>query len=43
MEKLCFKNLEEFRSMKGKELPYSNWLTITQEMINDFVNATLDK
>jgi len=29
--------------MIGKELPYSDWLTITQEMINDFANATLDK
>ena len=29
--------------MVGKPLPYSNWLTITQEMINDFANATLDK
>lgn len=29
--------------MIGKELPHSDWLTITQEMINDFANATLDK
>ena len=29
--------------MIGKELPYSDWLTITQDMINDFANATLDK
>ena len=43
MEKLYFKNLTEFKSMKGKELPHSDWLTITQEMINDFANATLDK
>ena len=43
MEKLHFKNLTEFKSMIGKELPYSDWLTITQEMINDFANATLDK
>ena len=43
MEKLHFKNLEEFKSMKGKNLPHSRWLTITQEMINDFANATLDK
>ena len=28
--------------MIGKELPPSNWITITQEMINDFANATLD-
>lgn len=43
MEKLHFTNLTEFKSMKGKGLPHSDWLTITQEMINDFANATLDK
>ncbi len=43
MEALQFKNLEEFKTMIGKELPFSNWLTVTQEMINDFANATLDK
>jgi acyl dehydratase len=43
MEKLRFKNLTEFKTMIGKQLPYSDWLTITQEMINDFANATLDK
>jgi acyl dehydratase len=43
MEKLHFKDLTEFKSMIGKELPHSDWLTITQEMINDFANATLDK
>lgn len=43
MKTLRFKNLTEFKSMIGKELPYSEWLTVTQEMINDFANATLDK
>ena len=43
MKTLRFKDLTEFKSMVGKPLPYSNWLTITQEMINDFANATLDK
>ncbi len=43
MKKLHFKNLTEFKSMIGKELPASEWITITQEMINDFANATLDK
>lgn len=43
MEKLYFKNLTEFKSMLGKSLPHSDWLTVTQEMINDFANATLDK
>jgi acyl dehydratase len=43
METLRFKNIAEFKSMIGKELPNSEWITITQEMINDFENATLDK
>lgn len=43
MEKLHFKNITEFKSMIGRELPNSDWITITQEMINDFANATLDK
>lgn len=43
MEPLHFKDLTEFKTMIGKELPYSEWLTVTQEMINDFANATLDK
>lgn len=29
--------------MVGKELPTSDWIVITQEMINDFANATLDR
>ena len=40
---LLFKNIAEFRSIRGKELPVGNWYTITQQMINDFANATLDK
>jgi len=40
---LVFKNLEEFRSIKGKDLPTGEWYTVTQQMINDFANATLDK
>ncbi|MFD2567589.1 MaoC family dehydratase [Pseudotenacibaculum haliotis] len=43
MEKLHFENLTEFKTMIGKELPSSDWITVTQEMINDFANATLDK
>jgi acyl dehydratase len=38
-----FKNLQEFKTMLGKELPKGEWYTITQVMINDFANATLDK
>ena len=40
---LIFENLEEFFSMKGKELPKGEWYVINQQMINDFANATLDK
>ncbi|MFB0937834.1 MAG: MaoC family dehydratase [Urechidicola sp.] len=29
--------------MIGKQLPEGNWYTITQQMIDDFANATLDK
>ena len=29
--------------MKGKQLPIGNWYTVSQHMINDFANATLDK
>ncbi|MFY0604424.1 MAG: MaoC family dehydratase [Flavobacteriaceae bacterium] len=43
MAVLKFKDIQEFKSMVGKDLPNSEWLTVTQEMINDFANATLDK
>lgn len=43
MKPLVFKDFSEFKSMIGKELPTGNWYTITQQMINDFANATLDK
>ena len=43
MERLIFENISEFKSMVGKQLPDGNWYTITQQMINDFANATLDK
>jgi len=37
-----FKNLEEFKAAKGKSLGSSEWLTVTQEMVNDFAKATLE-
>jgi len=37
-----FKNFTEFKEMVGKELPTSEWITVTQEMINAFADATLD-
>jgi acyl dehydratase len=43
LEKLIFENISEFKSMVGKQLPEGNWYTITQQMIDDFANATLDK
>jgi acyl dehydratase len=38
-----FNTISDFKTMVGKELPTGNWYVITQEMINDFANATLDK
>ena len=43
MKPLEFTNFADFKSMIGKELPKGNWYTITQQMISDFANATLDK
>lgn len=43
MKKLVFKNLDALHSLKGKSLPVGEWFTVTQQMINDFANATLDK
>ncbi len=39
---ILVKNLSEFKQMEGQELPPSEWLTVTQEMINSFADATLD-
>ena len=43
MKPLEFKNFEDFKLMIGKQLPIGEWYTISQQMINDFANATLDK
>ena len=43
MTPLIFNSIEEFRAMEGKPLPDGQWYTVTQQMINDFANATLDK
>ncbi|MEL6866921.1 MAG: MaoC family dehydratase [Bacteroidota bacterium] len=42
MAKVQFKNFEEFRQMDGQELPVGDWITISQEMIQHFADATLD-
>jgi acyl dehydratase len=42
MTELVFEDLKEFSTYEGKMLPPGEWITITQEMINDFAKATLD-
>ncbi len=42
MAKLDLYDLNEFSTYEGKTLPPGEWITITQEMINDFAKATLD-
>jgi acyl dehydratase len=42
MAKVIVENLQEFRELEGKNLPEGDWLTVTQEMINDFAKATQD-
>jgi NADPH:quinone reductase len=39
---LVFKNLAALRTHVGKPLGTSDWVTITQEMINDFAKSTID-
>lgn len=43
MSKLVFENLAALHSLEGKSLPIGAWFTVSQQMINDFANATLDK
>tara|TARA_R110000822_G_scaffold18625_1_gene61430 strand:- start:260 stop:580 length:321 start_codon:yes stop_codon:yes gene_type:complete len=40
---LVFDTILDFKSIIGQELPVGNWYVVTQEMITDFANATLDK
>jgi acyl dehydratase len=42
MEKRIIKSYEEFEKFVGKELGVSEYLTITQQQINLFADATLD-
>ncbi|MFP2994895.1 MaoC family dehydratase [Spongiivirga sp. MCCC 1A20706] len=42
MNKLVFANIEEFRDYEGQSLPLGDWITVTQEMINAFAEATHD-
>ncbi|WP_439127632.1 MaoC family dehydratase [Polaribacter sp.] len=38
-----FSTIADFKKIVGKDLPAGNWYTVSQQMINDFANATLDK
>ena len=40
---VVFNTIADLKTMVGKDLPIGNWYTVSQEMINDFANATLDK
>ena len=42
MDKLTINSYEEFAAYCGKELGCSDWLTVDQERINMFADATLD-
>lgn len=42
MEKLIINSYDEFASHLGEELGHSEWLTVDQDRINLFADATLD-
>lgn len=42
MAKLIIDGFKQFRELEGKSLPVGDWMTVTQEMINDFAKATGD-
>ena len=42
MAKLTLENFSAFRELEGQQLPEGEWMTVTQEMINDFAKATGD-
>jgi len=42
MAKLELEDFKAFRELEGKQLPEGDWMTVTQEMINDFAKATGD-
>ena len=43
MATLEFENLAAFREIQGKQLPRGEWVIVTQDMINAFAVATLDR
>jgi len=42
MDKLVVEDITALREYVGKDLPTGEWITVTQEMINDFAKATGD-
>lgn len=42
MADLVVKDFAELKTWVGKPLPTGEWITVTQEMINDFASATYD-
>ena len=42
MEQVAIKTLEELKSWVGKEVAVGRWITVTQEMINKFAEASGD-
>ncbi|MDX6747307.1 MaoC family dehydratase [Polaribacter sp. PL03] len=40
---MVFDTITDFKKVVGNGIPIGNWYTVTQEMITDFANATLDK
>lgn len=42
MAQLEVEDLSAFRALEGKPIPVGEWLTVTQEMIDDFAKATGD-
>ena len=42
MSVLVCKDFSEFKTYEGKDLPLGQWITVTQDMINAFAEATLD-
>jgi len=43
MKPIVFDDFSAFSEMRDKDLPLGNWYRVTQQMINDFANATLDQ
>lgn len=42
MALLELEDFKAFRALEGNQLPIGEWMTVTQEMINDFAKATGD-